>query len=404
MKWSRNVLDRLVMRIATGYTGNINNGVSPQLIMSYWEQQYRRHEDETLPMATFSGAPNPNLTWEKAQDYKVSLDYGLFGGKLSGIIEGYIRHSTDVVVSSKIPSTTGYTYQKFNSADILNRGIEFTINGTLLDKKDFHLNASFNLSYNMNKVLKYDSPDKLTASTRYWVGYPTDALFIGKVDGLNHEGLYQFQLRPDAEIKGIKDYQVADNYRYYLGTTIAPFTGGFNLSFTWKTLTLSCFGALSWGSKTFEQQTPPGSWSTVYKAGTQAEVPQTYFSDLYSNHFNVTRDRTDRWTPDNKDAKYPLIYDAFGTNEKFSQRNPTDGNIIKGAYVKDNSYLRIKNIVLTYALPGNVTKKLKMSMMKMNLSLNNFFTFTNYDGLDPETPGAVYPVSRSVTFGLNFGF
>lgn len=404
MNWSRNVLDRLVMRVATGYTGNINNGVSPQLIMSYWEQQYRRHEDETLPMATFSGAPNPNLTWEKAQDYKISLDYGLFGGKLSGIIEGYIRHSTDVVVSSKIPSTTGYTYQKFNSADILNRGIEFTINGTVLDKNDFRLNASFNLSYNMNKVLKYDSPDKLTASTRYWVGYPTDALFIGKVDGLNHEGLYQFQLRPDAVIKEVKDYQVADNYRYYLGTTIAPFTGGFNLSFSWKTLTLSCFGALSWGSKTFEQQTPPGSWSTVYKAGTQAEVPQTYFSDLYSNHFNVTKDRTDRWTPDNRDAKYPLIYDAFGTNEKFSQRNPTDSNIIKGAYVKDNSYLRIKNIVLTYALPSNVTKKLKMSTMKMNLSLNNFFTITSYDGLDPETPGAVYPVSRSITFGLNLGF
>ena len=90
----------------------------------------------------------------------------------------------------------------------------------------------FNLSYNMNKVLKYDSPDKLTASTRYWVGYPADALFIGKLDGLNYEGLYQFQLRPDAVLQEVKDYQRADNYRYYLGTTIAPYTGGFNLSFS----------------------------------------------------------------------------------------------------------------------------------------------------------------------------
>lgn len=404
MNRTRAVLDRLVLRAATGYTGNINNGVSPQLVMSYWDQQYRRHDDETLPMATFSGAPNPNLTWEKAQDYKISLDYGLFGDRLSGIIEGYVRHSTDVVVSSKIPSSTGYTYQKFNSADMLNRGIEFTINGTILDRNDFRLNASFNLSYNMNKVLKYDSPDKLTASTRYWVGYPADALFIGKLDGLNYEGLYQFQLRPDAVLQEVKDYQRADNYRYYLGTTIAPYTGGFNLSFSWKTLTLSCFGAISWGSKTFEQRTPPGSWSTVYKLGSKAEVPQTYFSDLYSNHFNVTRDRTDRWTPDHKDAKYPRIYDAFGTSEQFSQRNPTDSDIIKGAYVRDNSYIRIKNIILSYSIPKRLTEKMKMTSLKMNLSLNNFFTITDYDGLDPETPGAVYPVSRSVMFGLNIGF
>lgn len=404
MKWSRSVLDHLVLRFATGYTGNINNGVSPQLIMGYWDQQYRRHDGEVLSMGTFSGAPNPNLTWEKAQDYKLSLDYGLLGNRLSGIIEGYIRHSTDVVVSSKIPSVTGYTYQKFNSADILNKGIEFTLNGTIVDRNDVRLNASFNLAYNMNKVLKYDSPDKLTASTRYWVGYPTDALFIGKVIGLNYEGLYQYQLRPDAVITSTKDYQVADNYRYYLGTTIAPFTGGFNFSLSWKTLTLSCFGAVSWGSKTFEQRTPPGSWSTVYKVGAQAEVPQTYFSDLYSNHFNVTKDRTDRWTTTNTGAKYPRIYDAFATSEQFSQRNPTDSNIIKGAYVKDNSYIRIKNIVLSYSFPKRLTDKMKMTNLKMNLSLNNFFTITNYDGLDPETPGAVYPVSRSVTFGLNMGF
>lgn len=404
MEATRSVLDRMTLRAATGYTGNINNGVSPQLVMSYWEQQYRRHEDETLPMATFSGAPNPNLTWEKAQDYKLSLDFGLFGDRLSGIVEGYMRHSTDVVVSSKIPSTTGYTYQKFNSADIMNKGIEFTLNGRILEKKDFRLNASFNLSYNINKVLKYDSPDKLTASTRYWEGYPTDALFIGKVTGLNEDGLYSFQLRPDSVIQSMTDYQVADNYRYFLGTTMAPFTGGFNLSFSWKSVTLSCFGAFSWGSKTFEQMTPPGSWSYVNKQGAKAEVPQTYFSDLYCNHFNVTRDRTDRWTPDNKDAKYPRIYDAFGTTEKFSQRNPTDINIIKGAYVKDNSYMRIKNIILSYSFPKKVTDKMKMTNLKMNLSLNNFFTITNYDGLDPETPGAVYPVSRSVMFGLNIGF
>jgi len=404
MKGIRSVLDNLTLRVATGFTGNINNGVSPRLVMSYWNQQYRRYDGSILPMATFSGAPNPDLGWEKTQDYKASLEFSLFGSRVSGIVEGYRRKSTDIVVSSKIPSTTGYTFQKFNSADIVNNGIEFTLNGRILDLKDFKMNASVNFAYNMNKVTRFDSPDKLTANTRYWVGYPTDALFIGQVTGLNYDGLYQFKLRPDADIKSISDYQKADNYRYYLGTAIAPYTGGFNLAFSWKGLTISCFGAYSWGSKTYEQPSVPGSWSSINRQGVQRESPQTSYSDLYTNHFNVTRDRTDRWTETNPAAKYPRIYDAYSAPKEFSKENPTDYNIIQGAYVKDNSYIRIKNIVLSYSMPKSITSKMKMSSMKVNVSLNNFFTITGYDGMDPETPGAVYPVSRSMTFGLSFGF
>ena len=401
---ARKVLNRLVLRAATGFTGNINNGVSPQLVMSYWIQQYRRYDGDILPMASFSGAPNPNLGWEKTNDYKISLDFGLFDDRLSGIVEGYRRISTDVVISSKIPSTTGYSYQNFNSADIVNNGIEFTLNGQIVRMKDLQVNASVNFAYNMNMVTRYDSPDKLTAGTRYWEGYPTDALFIGKVTGLNSQGLYQFQLRPDAVIESREDYQVADNYRYFLGTSIAPYTGGFNFSITWKGLSLSCFGAFSWGSKTFEEQSVPGSWSSINRQGVDTEIPQTVFSDLYTNHFNVTRDRTDRWTAANPDAKYPRIYDAYGQLYEFDRDNPMDSNIIRGAYVKDNSYIRIKNIVLAYTMPERITDRLRMTDMRIHLSLNNFFTITDYDGMDPETPGAVYPVSRSVTVGLSFGF
>lgn len=404
MQWASSWLDRLILRAATGFTGNINNGVAPQLVMSYWQQQYRKYDGESLDIATFSGTPNPNLGWEKTQDYKLSLEWGLFGERLSGVIEGYKRVSTDVVVSSRIPSITGYTYQKYNSADISNSGIEFTLNGRLLDTRDWKINASVNFSYNYNIVTRYDSVDKMTSSTRYWVGYPVNALFIGKLDGLNSEGLYKFELRPDAEITKLSDYQNADNYRFYLGTGTAPYTGGFNLSVAWKGLSLSCFAAYSAGAKTFENPAVPGSYGSITRTGADPERPQTVYSDLYTNHFNVRRDRTDRWTETNRNAKYPRIYDAYGTAYNFDRDNPFNSDIIRGAYVKDNSYLRIKNIILSYSLPQSAVKKMKMTSFRMNLSLNNFFTFTDYDGLDPETPGAVYPVSRSATFGLVIGF
>ena len=404
MRWASGWLDRLILRAATGFTGNINNGVSPQLVMSYWQQQYRKYNGESLDMASFSGTPNPNLGWEKTQDYKLSLEWGLWGERLSGVVEGYRRVSTDVVVSSRIPSITGYTYQKYNSADIRNSGVEFTLNGRLLDLRDWKITASVNFSYNYNIVTRYDSVDKMTSSTRYWVGYPVNALFIGKVNGLNSDGLYNFELRPDAEISKLSDYQDADNYRFYLGTTTAPYTGGFNLAVSWKGLSLSCFAAYSAGAKTFESPSVPGSYGSITRSGVDPERPQTTYSDLYTNHFNVRRDRTDRWTPENRDAKYPRIYDAYGTVYNFDRDNPFSSDIIRGAYVKDNSYLRIKNIILSYSLPQAVVKRMKMASLKMNLSLNNFFTITDYDGLDPETPGAVYPVSRSATFGLSMGF
>lgn len=81
-----------------------------------------------------------------------------------------------------------------------------------------------------------------------------------------------------------------------------------------------------------------------------------------------------------------------------------DMSIVDAVYLKDNSYLRVKSIVLTYSLPQKAVRKLKMRNLSFNLSLNNFFTFTKYDGLDPEIPGATYPTTRSVTGGLSLEF
>lgn len=84
--------------------------------------------------------------------------------------------------------------------------------------------------------------------------------------------------------------------------------------------------------------------------------------------------------------------------------NPTSPEITRGAFLKKLSYMRIKSIVLGYSLPAKLLAKSCLSDVDFSLSLNNFFTFTSYDGMDPETPGATYPISRSVMFGVNIGF
>ncbi len=81
-----------------------------------------------------------------------------------------------------------------------------------------------------------------------------------------------------------------------------------------------------------------------------------------------------------------------------------DWSIVNSIYLKDISYLRIKSIILTCSLPEKWTAKARLSNVSFNMSLNNFITITGYDGMDPEVPGATYPTTRSVSFGMNIGF
>ena len=408
MKKALPALSHATLRAAYGFTGDVNASTSHLLVIQYLQQQYRYFGDETFNLGTIPSAPNPDLGWEKTQDAKAGLDFGLWKDRLTLNTEYYYRLSTDVVTSSPVQSTTGFTHVYFNAADIMNSGIELTLNGKIIQTKDWGLSAAVNFAYNYNKVLKYNPVSKsgITSKDRYVEGYPTGAIFSGKYAGIASDtGLYQFELRPDATISTATDLNKPDNYRYFLGTTIAPYTGGFNLSASWRQLRLSISGVYSFGCKTYENFRYPASYSNASHSGVSTETVQSQFSDLYGNHLNVEKDRTNRWTATHTTGvKYPRIYDYFDGKYNFASYNPMDSSIIDAVYLKNNSYLRIKSIILTYSLPGAAVKKMRMRGLSFNVSLNNFFTFTKYDGMDPEIPGATYPTTRSVSAGMNIEF
>lgn len=408
MKKALPALSHATLRAAYGFTGDVNTSTSHLLVIQYLQQQYRYFGDETFNLGTIPSAPNPDLGWEKTQDAKAGLDFGLWKDRLTLNTEYYYRLSTDVVTSSPVQSTTGFTHVYFNAADIMNSGIELTLNGKIIQTKDWGLSAAVNFAYNYNKILKYNPVSKsgITSKDRYVEGYPTGAIFSGKYAGIASDtGLYQFELRPDATISTATDLNKPDNYRYFLGTTIAPYTGGFNLSASWKQLRLSISGVYSFGCKTYENFRYPASYSNASHSGVSTETVQSQFSDLYGNHLNVEKDRTNRWTTTHTTGvKYPRIYDYFDGKYNFASYNPMDSSIIDAVYLKNNSYLRIKSIILTYSLPGAAVKKMRMRGLSFNVSLNNFFTFTKYDGMDPEIPGATYPTTRSVSAGMNIDF
>ena len=287
-KWVKRgipALSHATLRAAYGFTGDVNTSTSHLLVMEYLQQQYRYFGENTFNLGTIPSAPNPNLGWEKTSDSKVGLDMGFWKDRVNVNAEYYYRLSTDVVTSSQVQSTTGFTYVYFNSADIMNSGAEVTLNGKIIQSKDWTLSASVNFAYNYNKVLKYkpSTSSGITSKDRYVEGYPTGAIMSGKVTGISRDtGLYEFQLRPDANVTTATDLNKPDNYRYYLGTTIAPYTGGFNISASWKQLRLSISGVYSFGSKTYEKFSYPASYSNTKHNEVSTEIVQSYFSDLQS--------------------------------------------------------------------------------------------------------------------------
>ena len=408
-KWMQRqrVLSHATLRAAYGFTGDVNTSAPHYLVMQYALQEYRYVNGKSYMMGSIPTAPNPDLGWEKTRDAKLGIDLGFLKDRLCLQAETYYRLSTDVVTSSRVASTSGYTYVYYNSADLMNSGVEFTLNGKIVRSRDWNVGASMNFAYNYNKVLSYKpASSTITAKDRYVEGYPVGAIISGRYEGIDPvSGLYNFRLRPDAEVLTPSDLNDPDNYRWYLGTTIAPFTGGFNVNASWKLLRLSVSGVYSFGNKVYEMIDSPASYLNARHDGVSTESVQSQYSDLYSNHLNVRRDRTSRWTESNSSgALYPRIYDCYGTRYNFAQTNPMDWNIVNAIYLKDVSYLRIKSIVLSCELPQAWLEKIRMEKLCFNLSLNNMITISSYDGMDPEVPGATYPTTRSVSLGVSLGF
>ncbi len=408
MEGLSSLFSNLSLRLATGFTGNVNKSIYPQLVMTY-SPSFRKTYDDTYRMGDIGNAPNPNLRWEKTRDCKASISYGLFDNKLSGVVEAYYRLSTDVVTRVKVPLTTGYSTQGYNTSDIENKGIEFTLNAQLIKTKELKLSSSINFAWNQNKLVKYDAPYGLTYGNNF-EGYPLNSLFGGKVTGIDPEtGIYKFKLRPDSQIINQTDLSKAENYMFYLGTSNAPYSGGFSLNLSYKAFGLSVGGSYTLGSKILNGVNSPAGYGSIESDSELSDkgkerIP-TKYNDLYVSHLNVNRDVVDRWTEDNKTGvKYPRLIDHYGGKLFLDMVNPTYSSVTNGALLEDVSFVRIRDISFSYNFQKSFLQKLGVSSMGVNLSLQNFFTFTNYSGIDPETPGAVYPLSRSVSCGINIGF
>lgn len=402
------ILSTLRINGGFGYTGGVNRSVYPVLIMNY-SSAFRKSDIDQYRMGYINNAPNPNLRWEKNQTSNVGVKAGFLNDRIMVEFAWYHNKNLDQVTNVRVPSTTGFSSQSYNTSEQINTGSEISVEATIIKVGDFRWRLSANAAYNYNELTKYESPTGSIFGDIY-VNYPLGKIFTGKTTGINPQtGLYDFVMRPDITVTKQEDYRKYQNYLFYVGTSNAPWNGGFSTSLSYKSLTVNIVGNFSLGGKVLNDITPDASYSDVGKK--KSEPIQTSKNDLYVNHLNVVRDVTHRWTVDNPVTDgYPRLIDAYGprltdpNGTLFDHTRPYSETISKCTKLEDVSYLKLSSITVSYAFPDRWVRAMKLGGLSASFLMNNLFVLTNYSGIDPETPGAVYPQSRSFTFSLSLSF
>ena len=402
------IFSTLGLRAGFGYTGGVNKNVYPVLIMNY-STTFRNAEEDFYRMGYINNAPNPNLRWEKNRTINAGINFGFLNDRITGEFAWYNNMNLDQVTSVRVPNTTGFSNQSYNTSEQLNTGVELTLGATLLKINDFNWRITANAAYNYNELIKYESPSG-NIFGEYYVGYPLGKIITGKSSGIDSgTGLYEFIMRPDITPLSDADYKQYQHYLFYVGTSNAPWTGGFSTSVSYKNFSVNLVGNFSLGGKIVNDIVSPATYSDAGD-GADEPIPSTR-NDLYVNHLNVVRAVTHRWTPSNPITDgYPRLIDAYGprltdsNGNYLDKRRPYASTLDKCVLLEDVSYLKFSSISLTYSFPERWTKAMKIGGLSASFLMNNLFTITNYSGIDPETSGAVYPPSRSFTFSLSLSF
>lgn len=405
MENTKNWLDNLKIRASYGSLGNNTLGDNRDNDGNYTSQSLYAQTNYVLGRAVAMGLSqtaiaNAALTWETTYITNVGLDYNVLGNRLSGSVEFFNKRTEGILIDLPAPKVHGNaTIPKQNSAQITNRGLEFSTNWSDKIGKDFSYNVGFNFTYIKNNVDKFKGKDYTIKDARILQeGLPIWSLYVREVDRIiqTDEDLAIVQAMLDnPAVKGkvvfpygtpqkgdilYKDLNgdglVNDDDRTVIGNGQNPtFTYGVNLGFNWKGI----------------------DFSTLIQG--QAGIKDVYLSALYKTTvrqgYQLNADVIDgRWYEGRTDASYPRLLDySDARNEQYSD-----------FWVTDKSYLKIRNITLGYTLPTAWSKVAYMDRVRFYGSLENFFTFTKWKGYDPEVNGIKYPTMRQVVVGVNVTF
>lgn len=397
-----NVINNLKLRLGYGITGNqeIGNYSFSSSYNTYLYNFNNSYVSAVLPTVL----PNPNVKWEGQEQYNAGFDLDLFNNRISLIVDGYVKNTNDMLVPMSVPVTSGYSdvyVPSINAGKIQNKGFEVTLSTKNIIKNDFKWSSDAVFSYNKNNVESINSDTPIiTASGGFnsaigliKAGYPVNVFY-----GYITDGIFQNQAEVDSHAVQMpgsnsatstapgdirfkdlnNDGVVNDKDRTIIGNPNPKFTFSLNNTFSYKNFDLTIFLQGSYGNDIFNA------------------------NRMYTEAMSIIQNQSSavlgRWTGEGTSNNIPrAIYGDPNQNSRVSDR-----------YIEDGSYLKIKNINLSYTLPKAVFGQ-NFNSVKIFVSAQNLVTWTKYSGFDPEVPvngidNGTYPITRTVSLGLNIGF
>lgn len=320
---------------------------------------------------------NENLGWEKPWTTNLALHAG-FWNRLNVDMEFYYKQTTDMLMQVPLPySTSGYGYYWDNVGTLLNVGAELSLNATLVATEKFMWSVNANVSYNHNEITElYNGVTEYELSntnTKLVVGHPLGEFYINRYAGVNPANGDALWYDKNGELTT----ELRDEDKVLVGHSYhAPWQGGFGTSLSWKGLSLSA--QFSWVAD---------RWMINN---------DRYFDESNGRFasYNQSSRLLNRWKQPGDVTDIP----RHGVYTEFDSR-----------LLEDASFMRLKNLMLSYNLPSDFIKKSRVfSGLRIYAQAQNLFTFSKFSGLDPEGTtniyAAQYPMSRQFTFGLDLTF
>ena len=369
-------LSNLKVRASWGKVGNQEIG-DYEYALNYKATQYNGQSSYTK-----TNIYNKDLRWETTTSYNVGADIGFFDNRLAITADAYYKKTSDLLLDVPIGFNQGVSTQLRNVGNVVNKGVELTIDGQLLRKRDLLWTATANIAHNCNRITSMGSAsDIIMGSSSETILRKGEAL--GTFYGLRFDGIVQTgddldklptvsgkRLEP-GDVKFVdQDHngRIDGKDRVALGSIQPDFTYGFSTQLRWRNLDASVSFAGSHGNKLFNA------------LGRRLE--QT------GDSYNLLRIVLNSWTETNPSNRYPLA-----SKERTI-------SYIDSRYVEDASYLKLRNLTIGYTLPIPKSVKAKVRIFATG---SNLFTITPYSGYDPEvasgTDSGAYPAARTVVFG-----
>lgn len=323
---------------------------------------------------------NPNLTWEVSKKFDIGFDLSL-ANRVHLTFDFYNEKTTDALFEVPLSMTTGIEKTYRNIGAIQNRGVEFSVNASLIRNSELTWDVYANLTWNKNKVLKLSTPEPIESDyTIIEEGRPYRQFYMKEYAGVDREtGKPLWYLKKEGD-ETTSSYN--DAAKRYVGSADPKVLGGFGTNLLWNGLDFSLTFNYRLGSK-------------VYDSGAR-------FTGFGMDNRTPLRDvALNSWTEDNKDAKYPQY--IFG--------DPNSATKTSSRFLYNGSYLRVSNLTLGYTVPAQWTKKAFIQKLRAYVSVDNLYTFTANDfiGYNPETyvSGVIawqYPSTRTFVGGIQLTF